>query len=328
MTTIRIPLAPCFALCFALLLAPPAASYPIRPVPLWSLTAKADLIVVAKVTEVVELPDPDYSQEEWASDLARLEVLATLKGEDAAYLEIPFPGDLICPGPPQYRQGQTVVAFLNRGEDHQLRTVALSYGTLYGRDESELEDLEEMTRMAVELHSAGLSAPALAERKRAWVIEAAARPGTRWHGLYELEPRTERMRKFGSYPPQPVGLVIEKKEQAVLADAFLLADEPDDYSPELLQMLDGYEDPRVEAAALGWIEGLLALDQPPYVTRGLIETVLLRGGVGNPDDWMTDEKGEETFDIAPGRLRQIWSKAKEHLSLPTVSPRQVDGDRL
>jgi hypothetical protein len=316
------------AACLLPLLAPPAAAYPVKPAPLWDLAARAELIVVAKVIEVVDLPDPDYTQRDWVSQLARLEVRETLKGEDVAYLKISYAGNLACPAPPDYRPGETVVAFLKEDEHHQLRTVALSYGTLYGRGESQLEDLMEMTRKAMALQAANLAGQALAKSKRAWALEAALRPGTRWHGLFELEPRTERMRKFAGYPPQPVGFVIAEHEQAVLAEAFLADSQPDRSSADLLEMLDGHQDPRLEAAALGWIEGLLMLEKPPYLTRDLIEIVLLIHGVADPHSWMTDDKGAEHWNLGQARLQQIWSKAKEHLHLPSVSPRKLEAKLL
>lgn len=312
------------AACLLPLIATPGGAYPIQPVPLWDLTAKAELIVIAKVIEVVELPPPDYANGVFDSHLARLEVLATLKGQDTAYLKIPYPAQLICPEPPHYRQGEKVVAFLGRDDQHQLRTVSLSYGTLYGRDDGELEDLEKMTRQALALHASGLSGPALAKRKRAWALEAAARPVTRWHGLHELEPRSERVRKL--YPRQPDGFVITPEEQAVLADAFLLDEQPDRNTSLMLHMLDGHDDPRLEAAALGWIEGLLALEKPPWLTRTLIETVLLLRGEADPPARMTDDKGARSWDLGPQRLRQIWSQAKKDLGLPTVPPRKIEAE--
>jgi hypothetical protein len=312
------------AACLLPLFATPAGAYPIPPVPLWDLTAKAELIVIAKVIEVVELPPPDYAKGEFDSHLARLEVLETLKGEDVAYLKIAYPAQLICPAPPDYRQGEKVVAFLERGEDHQLRTVSLSYGTLYARGEDQLEDLVETTRKALALHASGLSGPALAQRKRTWALAAAARPVTRWHGLYELEPRSERMRKI--YPRQPDRFEITPEEQAVLADAFLLDEQPDRNTFRMLHLLDGHHDPRLEAAALGWIEGLLALEKPPWLVRTLIETVLQLRGEADPPARMTDDQGARSWNLDPRRLRQIWSQAKQDLGLPTLRPRPIGSD--
>lgn len=49
-----------------------------------------------------------------------------LKGSAKGVIEVLFHGNLLCPAPPDYRAGETVVAFLSR-DKNAWDTVALSY---------------------------------------------------------------------------------------------------------------------------------------------------------------------------------------------------------
>lgn len=103
-----------------------------------------------------------------------------------------FPAGLICPAPPVYVKGRDVVAFLDRYQGKWF-TVGLSYGTLYPEDRNQLEDLRVMVRQAVTLQAKG-RVPG--KDRLDWLVEAAIRPGTRWHGLYELRPGSDELHSY------------------------------------------------------------------------------------------------------------------------------------
>ncbi len=96
----------------------------------------------------------------------------------------------------------------------------------------------------------------------------------------------------------------------------------------LLQILAGHPDPRVDAAAMEWIEGLLAADEPPWIAKDLIVILLHRFGDADPEKRLLDEKGEMDWTIEPERLRAIWAAAKAELELPTLAPRAYETERF
>ena len=49
-------------------------------------------------------------------DVAVLRVLETWKGPLTRQVTVHFSSNLICPAPPRYVEGETVLAFLERGE--------------------------------------------------------------------------------------------------------------------------------------------------------------------------------------------------------------------
>src|SRR5262245_8321475 len=170
----------------------PVHAYPISPVPLWEVTEEADLIVLGVVSEVRGSPDageqslrgaPSASRMGGPGSLARIEVREVWKGNAGSRIEVSFDSNLICPAPPRYEAGKVVAAFLTR-EGDRLHTVGLSYGTLYPATQ-EVGDFRDRVKEAVGLQKAGVVDP---RERVAWHVRAAARPATRWHGLYGLKP--------------------------------------------------------------------------------------------------------------------------------------------
>lgn len=301
------------------LIAPATAlAYPISPKPLWPLTAEANLIVVAEVTAMEPLP---YDEERWVSAIAHLLVLETLKGPQRTTVEVPFAKNMICPAPARYAEGETVVAFLAR-DQNEWRTVSLSYGTLYPQDD-ELEDMGAMVRAAVDIQKMALKSKELNRRKREWLVQAAALPGTRWHGLYELAPESDRIRSFYDRDFQPARLAVAKRHLALLADAFVEAPKIDHTMAMMLRVLGRYEDPRVDHAALGFLEGLFARDELLWWTSDLLFAVLARFGDTEPEARL-EEIGAQPWDVTPGQLRRLWSEAKGQLGIPDVPPAQIE----
>lgn len=132
----------------ALLAVPPAAGYPISAVPLWDLTTTATTIVVAKVRAVEMAPEQDGRHD---SHIARLDVIETWKGDDVPSLDVPFPGNLICPAPPMYAEGDVAVAFLEPEEDGLLHRRPLLRHSL--RPRRDLDDLSESVRSALAIQA-------------------------------------------------------------------------------------------------------------------------------------------------------------------------------
>ena len=138
-----------------------ALGYPIPPQTLWELTENANLIVVAKVETVVNLDREDPEVDSWADARTQLAVREVWKGAETETVEVAFGPHLVCPAPPRYVEGKTVLAFLRR-DNGVWTTVGLSYGTLYP-DADELDDFREVVKSALTLQRDGVKGDAKLE---------------------------------------------------------------------------------------------------------------------------------------------------------------------
>ena len=292
------------------LVAPEAATAcPDPPKPLWPLTAEADLIVVAEVAAVEDLP---RAEDRLDSALARLRVSQTLKGPRMKTVEVPYEADLPCPAPARYAVDETVVAFLER-EPGGWRTVSRSYGTLYPEGD-EMQDVLTMVRAALAIQRTVSEVEEMKARKTDWLVQAVALPGTRWHGLHQLAPKDARI---SGRDGQPARLTVGDRHRALLAEAFVQAPRLDYTFPLMLALLRGVEDSRVDELALGVLERQLALERPPYWIRSLLWMVLARWGDARPPARL-EPLDVEPWEVGPEHLRRIWSEAKLELEIPDV----------
>ncbi len=306
-------------LAFFLVIGPTRAlGLPATSEPLWPLTAKAELIIVAEIVDI-ELIDRD---ELWNEAIAHLKVLETLKGPEFDNVDVPFPVTLAHPGPPQYLEDETVLVFLKR-EGKLWETVGLSYGTLYPQG-PDLEDMRTMIGAALAVQGRTLSEEALEDQKREWLVQAAALPGTRWHGLYELMGAAEAIRisRDGS-GGRPSFYRLGQHDRELLAEALVQAPKLDPSLAMMLEFLRDYEDPRIDRLALSALEGILALERPPRWVRVLVWVVLERFGDTGLEARLKGY-GVRKHMINPDQLRSLWSDAKSELGLPDVSPTEID----
>lgn len=305
-----------------LLAGSPSGAYPIRPVPLWDLVDRADRIVLAQVMEEIEVPAPDVQLEGAPSatflggpgSLARLGVRETWKGAAEDEVRVIYAGNLICPAPPRYETGRTVLAFLRQTEDGW-RTVGLSYGTLYPAA-GEVDDFREMVKEAIRLQG---TPPTISERRN-WLVEAASRPGTRWHGLYELVPGVDRLHSYYDPERRPAAKTFLSHDQlAKIAAGFIGSPPTDRTLPMALAVLRSHRDPDLDEAAVSAVEALLRRDQPPWWIGDVLEEVLLRYGDRHPRERLAP-LGGPFEEIDPKVLRRIWRGARKELLIPRVAP--------
>jgi hypothetical protein len=252
---------------------PPAHAYPIQPQTLWSLTRRAQLVVLAEVTTLGTAPrlkqdsPEDMGIRSFPEALARLRVLEVWKGPKLEQVEVRFDADVLCPAPPRYTQGQRVIAFLVEDKG-QWYTAGLAYGTRHAPDASAEEAYRTAVREAV---AAWAKEPGAAERLD-WGLRAARHPETRWDGLYGLaSPR----------PP------LTRAQQEQLARSFLSAPVLDSTLPMTLELLAPYRSARLDAVAASALEELLGGDDPedPYASEPLWATQaldLLSARLGRP----------------------------------------------
>lgn len=307
-------------LSLAALLVPTAAfAYPITPNTLWSLVERADLIVLAEVTSVRELPPAKDDEVRWNSAVAVLEVRETWKGRSAAKVEVPYPAGLACPAPPLYLDKKTVLAFLHRAENgKEWETVALSYGTLYP-DEDERGDFRDLVRRAMDLQRRRN----LPEGVRVdWLVEAAARPGTRWHGLYELMPAFDRMHAFydGSKERLTARYQLSEAQFERLAAAFVREPFADLTAPMMLAVLASHASPEVDHAAASVVEAGLAEETAPWWLEDVLFLTLARFKDPNPKQRLASLGTEEWERPRQDLTRILWRSAQQELGIPDVEP--------
>lgn len=295
-----------------------AHGYPIAPVPLWSLVEQSETVVLAKVVKVTE-PDWDEDREGMALAVATLRVLETWKGPALGEIEVKFPAGLICPAPPRYVEDEDVVAFLAGKDEGWGATVGLSYGTLYPEGREELEDLREMVRKATALQSKGRVRKA---DRIDWLVEAAVRPGTRWHGLYELAPEGDELHSYYDRLRSRRGGRLSPEQRERIARVFAARPWADHTLPIVLRILAGHPDPKVDEAAASAIEGLLGQERLAYWTPDAMKLVLERYG-----DRQAEKKLEalqkDCCDYDEDGLRTLWRTAQRELGIPKVVPLKI-----
>ena len=183
----------------------------------WGLTGEADLVVLARVVAVLPRPTTDLGVQR----LAVLSVQEVWKGSSAPLIFVPFEA-LICPNGPVYLPGKTVVAFLESTAwlVPTYRTLGFVYGTRYPNPE-EVGNYRLLVRRAASLDQRQQLSEAA---RRAWHVEAASRPGTRWDGLYGLMERWRPLLHWTSeeLPGDPAGLAgLSQAEVTQIAEGFV-----------------------------------------------------------------------------------------------------------
>lgn len=293
-----------------------AGAYPISPVPLWSLTEGSETIVFAEVVRVVheKWPEPDeegVSGEtfDWNRSVASLRILETWKGSADGEIEVRFPGDLVCPAPPRYVEDEDVVAFLSLTEKGWT-TIALSYGTLYPENREELANLQRMVGRAVSLQEKGRISPA---DRLDWLVEAAALPGTRWHGLYELEPQGDEVHSFYDREDREAFSLSPAHRQRI-ARGFVERPVTDFTLPMILRLLAGHADPQVDETAAAALEGAAAEKRLPHWFGEALVLVLERFGDRTAEARVAAiRKG--CCDLNKKKARALWKTAKSELGI-------------
>lgn len=319
----------------ALLAAGSAGAYPIPPVTLWQLAKDADVVVLAQVIRVdsPERGDGDH----FARDTAHLKVHELWKGDAYGSIEVAFGRGVICPAPPRYEPGETVLAFLHRGATAladwgldansadarrtaarltgRYVTVGLSYGTLYPRDE-ELPFLRDLVADALALQSR----PTLPEGEgRAWHVRAASRRVTRWQGLYGLMtgPRDALARHDW---PRPSSATPSADERREVMRGFIEEPSADDTVAMTLKFAGHQPEPEFDRAVLGQIERVLAGDEGAYWLPDAMRAVLERFGSKDAERDLRFKEPDDYRPPHPKALRAAWRKARVLYEVPEVPP--------
>lgn len=285
--------------------------FPIPSTTIWELTESAEVVVLADVERTEPKPPGAPGHD---PDIAHLSVRQVFKGSPPKTLAVEYRSGWSCPPPPLYLPGRQVLAFLRKGEQYY-HTYASHYGTIYP-EAGELDDFRELVQGAAALQA---NPPISHAARTAWLVRAAARRGTRWHGLDTLMPPAEvyeeiETRKRAAPPPSARFPLTNAQRQA-LADGFVAAPGPDYLLPAMLKILQGHEDKAFDLLAMGIVEGALKDDKPPvWLPQALF---LLRTRLGDPKARSARPKSSLSDERAPV-LRQEWEAARKRLRLPVV----------
>lgn len=320
MRLLRKGIAACVLTLGLALAATPVRAYPIPPHPLWRLVEDAELIVVAEVLEIRKVPVRNRAAGSTAETaVAVLRVLESWKGNENGTLEVPYLSELLCPAPPDYREGEDVLAFLKWGkvgpDQEGWSTVGLSWGTLYP-DRAELADFREMVRRAVAVQT---KKPMPDRVQVEWLAEAASRPGTRWHGLYPLVPESDEMRSAYDRGGENVALgrMLTPAHLRRIARGFVESPPTDLTLPMALAVLADYPSPEVDAAAVSALEGLFGQRKLPYWTASALGGVLRRFEGDRAERRLTHLGVifDGGYGVDEGEARAVWRKARQELGL-------------
>jgi hypothetical protein len=240
------------------------AAYPIPPQTLRHLYHESDLIVVAKVGQTITSQD----EEGWALGKVTLQVSSVLKGPVYTQnVDVYYVPGLICPAPPRYKEGETVLAFLHVAEDRAgYITTALSYGTKYLSDSELKIYTERITELARLMSQEKVETAQIVE----WLVRCAEETATRWEGAYELfSPGSAR-----HVDPQATKVdyaaLLTDEQKTRLTEAFFRSTTISWADELMLDLIKDRKDERLIPFVISYLNSVA--DTPPY---GLDNLMLL-----------------------------------------------------
>ena len=301
------------------------------PTPLRELAQNADLIVVAQVTGVEGSSDERRARGRRAATtdgstalpVAVLKVKRMLKGAvPRGDVRVRFEATMICPRPPRYVGGETVLAFLCSDEKTgEWRTCRQGAGTKVFDDEQALRTYAERTAEIIQIGKLEDEA----ERRQAtaaWLVRCIADPLTRWDGAYDLGRNVdpyyrEQYRRELDRPEQDVNAPpIQPLRRLPPEDFFTYLD--DEQRGTLVQAVAN-EEQRDERGARELLVTLVrSRNQPMYET--------LRAWLSQTTDRQSaTRRVRAVFDIARSLLESRWREADE---TGATAPSRAERDRL
>jgi hypothetical protein len=257
-----------------------AVAFPISPQTIWSLTWRAEKIVLARVDSVVDLTQENKKRgPDEAPQRAKLEVLETWKGEHTPDLEVSFDSYIVCPAPEVYEPGKRVVAFLTWQKGRWV-TVARSYGTRYPVGDGAEGEYRRSVQLALK-EQQGLPAAREGEHvpapARSWSLAAIEGRATRWDGVYALSSDADPAHAFYDRVRGVQPAPLSEELLAQLGTILVRTPSYDSTLPQLLTLLKNRKSAAVTQAAVDAVE------------------TTLQGA--SADYWMP-----ETFDLIAERL--------------------------
>lgn len=152
------------------------------PHTLLMLTHRSELIITAKV-EKVTLIERENGH---STGTARLNILSVVKGTvESQSIDLFYSPDIVCPEPPHYVEGATVLAFLRRfqgGSGYFVVGDSFGVKSLTDREiEAHLASIRELFKIEEDAdQNAGL------RRLVEWILRRAEDPANSWEGAFDL----------------------------------------------------------------------------------------------------------------------------------------------
>jgi hypothetical protein len=192
--------------------------YPISPRPLRILIAESAYIITGHVTEIKKVPRKE-NKTTYTDHYAIITIMDVLQGNiSETEINVGFNPNMICPAPPFYREGTTVVVFLNKHED-KYYTHALSYGaktvTASGLEayRSRIREMQQISKMSEGLEKFMATVE--------WLVTCAEHSETRWEGSYELSPDSDFMSYYSRTEHLPFSSMLSPEQRERLKQTLL-----------------------------------------------------------------------------------------------------------
>ena len=323
----------------ALLLVPTAATaYPISAATLWTMTRDAPLIVLARVERLhagAAAPETfataRYLLESCGgregSGLARLHVLEVWKGETGPEIDVETDAGMICPAPPRFVPGRTVLAFLTAGSRGVFRVPYLSYGTLYPAS----TQVATIRSRVVEAIALNAKRPVPDAARHEWLVRCASHDVTRWDGLYELAPASDEVHAYYDSNRKKQPVTVPERDLEAIAQGFVREPSWDRAFPMTLALLKNHRSAELDRTAIAVIDAISAEADLPYWFREALALVLDRLGAPpelekpvaeskDTEDFTDRETYQKSLAQRDQRLREHWKAAREKMKLPPSAP--------
>jgi hypothetical protein len=242
--------------------------------------------------------------------IAKLQVLETWKGQAVSEVTVRYRGTLICPAPPHFEEGQTVLTFLSNEKGGTWAVVGLSYGTLYP-EADELPVLRQATKEILSLPPGDVAA------ETELLINLASRRATRWDGLFELVPEGDRLHDFyRREQPRGDASKLTGAQLARVAAAFIKEPSVDQSLPMTLLLLAGFPDRDFDRTVVGVIDAMVVLESLPYWFEDALHLAMARLAPGE-----TPPTLDPTAPVVPEAFRKLWEPFRAGLDLDGPIPK-------
>ncbi len=234
-------------------------SWPIPYQPLRKLATESDLIVVSKVIS------DDVSE---GKAILRLDSI--IKGQAvSSVIAVYYPAGLICPEPPKFPPGQTVLAFLKHRESTDgYETVGLSYGAKLLPD-LELDVHVRRVRELLEILNI-LDEEPRRLRIAEWLISCAEDPVTRWDAANEL---SDQVSEWGPYEDKDrtdelyfnYASLLTQEQKERLLKALLISPLIEGRDMELIRLMELWGEKRACPFILAWLKNFDDAPESPTI---------------------------------------------------------------
>lgn len=226
-------------------------AYPIEPRPLRKLMMESEYIVVGHVLEIRSAKQKDDS---WDRVIAKIKVIEVLQGGiSEEIIEVPYPAGLICPAPPHYEKGTTVLAFLTKA-DGKYRTHALSYGakTLSLPEIAVYKSRIQEMQQILTITDADTKFMETVE----WLVKCTEHAATRWEGTFELSPESDFMSYYSRSEPELFRYLLSEDQRQRLRTALMETGDPHYFDFGLVDLVYPFHEAEVRSFLLKGLKNL------------------------------------------------------------------------